>query len=190
MNPCNHCREAKAQKEPIAKVSDRKPSTKANELIFMDSATIKKPRKCTTIKKLTKPIWNLLVDDYSELGFDGFYDTKDGIVEPTCELLHQWKQDGKPVKSIRCDNAGENRSLQARLQSKDWKMNIKFQYTARATPQQNSPVEKKFHTITGRGDSMMNAANLGLHERCLLFKEAYSTALLLDGLVLIIRNEE
>ena len=49
MDPCNHCREAKAQKEPITKISNRQPSTEPNELMFMDSATIKKPRKCTTI---------------------------------------------------------------------------------------------------------------------------------------------
>ena len=49
-------------------------------------------------------------------------------------------------------------------------------------------MEKKFDTITGRGDSMMNAANLSLHERCKLFKDAYATALLLDGLVLITKN--
>ena len=44
MNPCNDCREANAQKEPITKVSNRKPSTEPNELMFMDSATVKKRR--------------------------------------------------------------------------------------------------------------------------------------------------
>ena len=53
-----------------------------------------------------------------------------------------------------------------------------------------SPVEKKFDTITGRGDSMINAANLSLHERCKLFKEAFQTATLLDGLVLITKDGE
>ena len=35
---------------------------------------------------------------------------------------------------------------------------------------------------------MLNAANLSLHERCKLYKDTYATALLLDELVLIIKN--
>ena len=57
------------------------------------------------------------------------------------------------------------------MKSKDWKFDTKFKFTARATPQQNSPVEKKFDTLTGRGDSMMNAANLSVHERCKLLEK-------------------
>lgn len=34
MNPCNHCREAKAQKEPIAKVSNKEPNTEPNECLW------------------------------------------------------------------------------------------------------------------------------------------------------------
>ena len=70
-----------------------------------------------------------------------------------------------------------------RLEIKNW-----VSITARATSQQNSPVEKKFDTTAGGNNSMMNAVNLSLHDRCKLFKEAFRTATLLDGLVLIIRN--
>ena len=132
----------------------------------------------------------MIVDDYSELANGDFFDPKDGMVRPTCELFHLWKQAGMPVKVLRCDNGGENYILRKRLRSSDWKMNVQFQFTARATPQQNSPVEKKFDTLAGRGDSMMNAANLSLHERCKLFKEAFQTATLLDGLVLITKYDE
>lgn len=54
MDPCQSCREAKAKKEPIAKQSGRKPSLIPNQLIFLDLATVKKPRKCTTVRKLSK----------------------------------------------------------------------------------------------------------------------------------------
>ena len=64
------------------------------------------------------------------------------MVEPVCEMINQWKLEGKPVRRIRCDNAGENLTLQKRLKSADWKMgNIKFEFTSRNTPQQNSRVE-------------------------------------------------
>ena len=43
------------------------------------------------------------------------YETKNVVVDPTCKLFHLWKGAGKPVKVIRCDNAGENKVLQERL---------------------------------------------------------------------------
>ena len=45
MNPCNSCRESKAKKEHIPKISERKPSLMPNQLMFLDLATVKKPRK-------------------------------------------------------------------------------------------------------------------------------------------------
>lgn len=53
-----------------------------------------------------------MVDEYSELKFSGFYPSKNGMVEPTCEQFHIWKQQNKPIKAICCDNAGENKKLQ------------------------------------------------------------------------------
>ena len=82
--PCLPCREAKAKKEPIPKISDRKLSTMPSELMFLDIATIKKPKQCTTVKTLTKPNWRLIVDDMSELAFGSFFKSKNGMVEPTC----------------------------------------------------------------------------------------------------------
>lgn len=113
-----------------------------------------------------------MVDDFTNLSFSAFYETKNGMIEPACEQFKLWEQTDKPVRTIRCDNAGENVKLQKRIKSKDCNFNTKFQYTGRATPQQNGKVEKKIATITERGDSMMNAANLKLEERCKLCKEA------------------
>ena len=144
MNPCNSCRESKAKKEPIPNISERKPSSMPNQLMFLDLATVKKPRKWTTMKKISKPVWRLIVDDYSELEFWDFCETKDSMAEPTCELIHLWREAKLPVKVIRYDNAGESKVLQQRLRSKDWKINTIKSYTS---VEQSS--EKKFDTITG-----------------------------------------
>ena len=93
--PCLPCREAKAKKKPIPRISDRKLSTIPNELMFLDIATIKKPKQCTTVKTLTKPNWRLIVDDMSELAFGSFFKSKNGMVEPTCELFNMWAQEKK-----------------------------------------------------------------------------------------------
>jgi hypothetical protein len=50
----------------------------------------------------------LIVDEFSELKFSRFYDSKDKmLVEPTCEIFDRWKQTGKPVKVVHCDNKGD-----------------------------------------------------------------------------------
>ena len=70
------------------------------------------------------------------------------MVEPTCEQLHKWQQSNIGITHLRLDNAGENKLLQTRCASKDWKMNCEFEFTARDTPQQNSLAEVGFATRT------------------------------------------
>jgi hypothetical protein len=74
--------------------------------------------------------------------------------------LTDWKTEGRNVKVIRCDNAGENIALERRLKSLDWKSDIVFEYTGRDTPQRNSLTELSFHTLASRGRSVMNDAQV------------------------------
>jgi hypothetical protein len=90
------------------------------------------------------------------------------------------------VKTIRCDNTGENTKLQKRLQSKDWKINVEFEYTARNTPQQNHLAELGFAIVFNQGCAMMSRrANVPIDIRYKLEREAMTTATLLDGLTVI-----
>ena len=115
-----------------------------------------------------------------------FYSKKNKMIEPTCEKIQVWKDEGKPVKRIRCDNAGENKKLEERLRSVDWKLgDIQFEYTASYTPQQNSRIEKGFETILNRGRAMLVAANIPENRRYLFAKEAFQTATKLDDLTVI-----
>ena len=70
-------------------------------------------------------------------------------------------------------NAGENKLLQKRCESSDWKMGITFEYTARDTPQQNSLAELAFAIIANRGRAMMHEANLPKEKRFKLWHEAF-----------------
>jgi hypothetical protein len=107
------------------------------------------------------------------------------MVEPTCQLLNQWKQENTPAKYVRLDNAGENELLKARAQSKDWKLNLTFEFTARDTPQQNHLAELGFASLANKGRALMARANVPLKVRYKLFKEAFATATLLDGLMTV-----
>ena len=68
------------------------------------------------------------------------------MVEPTCEQFHKWQQSNIGITLLRLDNAGENKLLQTRCASKDWKMNFEFEFIARDNPQQNSLTEVGFAT--------------------------------------------
>eukprot|EP00957_Ditylum_brightwellii_P197981 15083134-Ditylum_brightwellii.AAC.1 len=92
-----------------------------------------------------------------------FYKTKSGMVEPTLEQFHKWQQQNILVKFVRCDNAGENKSLEKRAKSSDWKFDITFEYTARDTPQQNHLAELGFSVLAARGRTLMYRANVPKH---------------------------
>ena len=57
------------------------------------------------------------------------------------------------VKTVRCDNADENRSFEKTCKSEGH--GIKFEYTAPGTPQQNRRVERKFQMLYGRMRAML-----------------------------------
>ena len=83
--------------------------------MFLDVSPIKKPLLVTTLQALTKPNWRFIVNHYSKLVTGYFFENKDDMVKPTCELFHLWKQVGKAVKVLRCDNGGENIALKQRM---------------------------------------------------------------------------
>jgi hypothetical protein len=77
--------------------------------------------------KPTKPHWRIMVDERTQLKFSDFFKTKSGMVEPTCEQFQKWKQNDKAVTHLGMDNASENKSLEKRCESKDWKFTIKVE---------------------------------------------------------------
>jgi hypothetical protein len=58
------------------------------------------------------------------------------MVEPTAIIFNQMEQQGRGVRYLRMDNAGENIDLSKRIKSSDWKLPITVEFTARDTPQQ------------------------------------------------------
>jgi hypothetical protein len=105
-----------------------------------------------------------------------FFVTKTDMIEPTCEKLFKWKNEGKPIKYIRCDNGGENRGLKKGLYSSDWKFPIKFEFTGCDTPLRNYLAEVSLATIAGRGRAIMSAAQVPKDFIKLFWREAFQTA--------------
>ena len=81
---------------------------------------------------------------------------------------------------MRCDNSGENLSLEKQCINKN--MKIKFEYTSPGTPQQNGPIERKFATLYGRIQSMFVSAGIEGQLRKRLWAEAANTSAMIDNI--------
>ena len=130
MQPCSACAEAKARQKnlPTRVLSQQVVRMKVpipsevNGKVNLDISTIKTPKGVHVT--VTKPQWRIITDQHTQMKFSNFYPKKSDKVEQTCELFQRWKQKGYPVRIVRCDNAGENISLEKKKLQCD--MAIKF----------------------------------------------------------------
>ena len=109
-----------------------------------------------------------------------FHTTKNEIADYACRILIKWKDQGTPTSFVRCDNAGENKSFEKVANGSKWKMNINFEFTARATPQQNSPVETEFSHVLSKARTLLIDTNVLCLQRYKIVQEAIITATKLD----------
>jgi hypothetical protein len=176
---CAACSQAKARQKNVPKTNETHvKASRAGERMFLDITSIKPPNGTTLYNRH----WRMMVDEYSGCHFTDFFDTKNGMIEPTCAKFQQWKQADKTVKHLRMDNAGENNKLLERANGADWKLNIAAEYTARDTPQQNHRAELAIADDAARGRALMAAANIPTKYRYKLFREAFTTATKLGNL--------
>ena len=85
------------------------------------------------------------------------------------------------MKTISCDNAGENKVLERESDKNE--LGIMFEYTAPGTPQQNGVVERAFVTVMGRPRTMTKHAGFTMAKRQQLWCEAAQTATMLDNIL-------
>jgi hypothetical protein len=109
-------------------------------------------------EKGSSKIWDLTVDELAGIPFTGIYNKKNEFVESMCQRIQAQTARGYPVLQLRQDNAGENKTLEKRLQTADWKLQVKMKYTAANTPQQNALVEVKFTSLAAKARAAMIAA--------------------------------
>ena len=87
--------------------------------------------------------------------------------------------------ALRQGNAGENKAIEDRCKESDWQLNIKFEYTARATSQQNSLVKTSFTVIAARARATMTDANLPTEHRFAIFERVANWMVKLDWLTIV-----
>ena len=145
MPPCEECAVSKAKRKNIS-ITPRPNYEQPLSRVGVDISSIKAPRYLK--HTVYKPHWRLVICHLTGYMNTEFFESKRGMVQPTIELFKSWERDGYPVNYVRCDNAGENKKLESRLKSTNQKIYPKFEYTAKATPQQNSLSEKGYVTDT------------------------------------------
>ena len=146
------------QKNVNRKVDEHKKASATNDRWYSDLSLIK-AQKDSGIK-LLRPNWHLITDEYSGLKQSAFHKTKAYIVESTCKILSKARAQKLPVGALRQDNVDENKTIEDRCKELDRQLNVKFAYTARATPQQNLLLDTSFVVIAARAQTMMTGANL------------------------------
>ena len=77
------------------------------------------------------------------------------MIDPTCTHLSKQREICLPVEKLRCDNAGKNNKLEETVNGEQWKLNINFECTYRATPQQNNLLETGFDIVLNKGREML-----------------------------------
>eukprot|EP00957_Ditylum_brightwellii_P199183 15183399-Ditylum_brightwellii.AAC.1 len=103
MKPSKSCAVGKACQKNVSKTSQHVKAATPGERIFLDIATIKGQKGGPVVN--SEKNWRIMVDEYSTLRLSDFYKTKSGMIGPTLEKINWWKQSGKEVKCIQCDNA-------------------------------------------------------------------------------------
>jgi hypothetical protein len=117
-----------------------------------------------------------------------FLKTKDQQAEVLADFVRDLQaRFGVKIKRWRGDNSGENMKTKELFEEN--KFGIKFEFTARETPQQNGKVERAFATLFGRVRALLNQAGFEKSKRNLLWVECAATATKLDNLLVTSSKE-
>jgi len=84
MKPCVSCTAAKAKQKNLPSYEEHVLSTESNGRVFLDLSTVKPPGHLNV--RVNKPHWRIIVDERAQLKVSDFFETKNCMVEPTCEL--------------------------------------------------------------------------------------------------------
>ena len=101
---CVHCAKAKAKRKNIPKNAGHEKATKSGRRMFKAVASIHRPNesKCSTDKTLfvSKLHIRILVDEATNMQLALQFETKDGLIDPTCATLHQCSTKGRKILFI------------------------------------------------------------------------------------------
>ena len=115
----------------------------------------------------------MVVDDYSRYKWSVFLKNKNELTSKVFQIIEMIQAKGYRVKSIRMDNAGENKTLGEKVKA----LGINVEYVAPNTPQHNGVVERAF-AVGGvsRGRSFMSELKMSKEEMHKFWAECFNFA--------------
>jgi hypothetical protein len=107
--------------------------------------------------------WVMVMDDCTGMCRSFFVAAKSKMLDQVILLIKKLRSEQcfkikHIVKTVRCDDAGENKMLEQKCIQHQ--LGIHFEYTGPGTPQYNGRVERMFANLYGRVRTMLNAARL------------------------------
>ncbi|VEU33926.1 unnamed protein product [Pseudo-nitzschia multistriata] len=181
---CEPCAVAKARQANLEQGETREPK-QIGELYYIDGMKLKRPKRPEA--RVYFPANNCLVmavEHKTGASFTGWYDKKNGFIDDFCSYFARQAENGKAVRRMRCDDAGENKLLQKKVNGKHWRLNVQFEYTAK-TPQRNSRVETKLFHMSNKTRAALEDANVPDQFRYILFALFYKWCCQTDMLTVV-----
>ena len=181
MEPCEDCMLAKSRQKDVSK----KPSEKSEavgERLMIDTTSV----KATSIGGAK--YWLVIMDDKSDFVWSYFLSKKSDQVQHVINLIKDLTARNHPVRNIRCDNAGENLSLEKMCLSEG--LGINFEFTPPHSPQYNGRLERKIATLFSRLRATMNSAGLPKSFRHKLWAECGNFVTYLENVTVHVRKGE
>ena len=161
LRKCDACAIVKVKRTPVKHTTDA-TSTYVGERMYLDISgpfpirkTLDDPYKTETRGNL---YWMGLSDQYSSKMLMSFGITKDGLFAMLEECIVHMDVLGHPIKTIRMDNAAENKSRALKRLCDENGINIEF--TPPDTPKLNGVVERGFAIRWEIAKTLMQAARL------------------------------
>lgn len=174
LQKCEHCAIGKAKQKNVPKYVEKRDFS-PGEGWSIDISSIKNSSAGGS------KYWCLWMDRSTGFKQSFFLSSKVGQVKPGVNFVDELKTKHKiSVKTIRADNAGENKKLEDALLKAGH--GVTFEYTAANTPQQNGAVERGFATLYGRVRSMFQGSGIEDENRQKLWAEAAQMATDLDNI--------
>ena len=179
--PCIACALGKAKQMKIKKETNNK-ALRAGERLFIDISSVNH-RSLGGSEYMV-----LIVDDYTKYQWCKFLKKKSEMASETIEVIKKLMLENHEVKKIRCDNAGENLTLEKLCLKEGF--NIEFEFTAPYSPQYNGKVERSFPTIFSKMRSSFAYAGIPEEKGASLWSECASTIVHVENIIIKNKGEK
>ena len=165
---CEDCQMSNAQQRAVSKTTEDKKSN-PGERIFIDCSRVVDHMSLGGATR-----WLGIADDATGFLWSSMLDSESQAPEKVMTFIRKMDDRGHPVKYIRCDDASIWYRLRRMCEASKVQAHrdIKFEFTARDTPQANGMIERRFAAVTRRIRAALNAAKLPEELRKILWGEA------------------